>query len=263
MNFLFLAIFLSGILLTGCSKNDNGSGTGMLSVRLTDAPAMYQEVLIDVQEVMINIYDSEEDGWITLNNVSTGVYNLLDFTNGMDTLIAEEMVPEGKISQMRLVLGSNNKVKINDVYYNLATPSSQQSGLKFNIHGVISSGYTYKIWIDFDAEKSIVEKGNGSYSLNPVIRTFTKATSGAIDGSINPVASKPIVRAISSELDTFSTYADTLTGYFKIQALNEGTYKLVIEPLTDYTGKEIEDVIVTNGSTTNLGTINIEIIIPE
>ena len=235
----------------------------MISVRLTDAPGSYQEVLIDVQEVMINVYDSESDGWITLTDINKGVYNLLDFTNGMDTLIAEEMVPEGKISQMRLVLGDNNKVKIDDVYYNLATPSSQQSGLRFNIYAVISSGYTYKIWIDFDAEKSIVKEGNGSYSLKPVITTFTEATSGAIEGIVNPVGSKPYVSAISSDLDTFSTYADTLTGYFKIRALDEDTYTLLIEPLSEYAVKEIENINVTNGSTTNVGTINIEIIVPE
>ena len=37
-----------------------------------------------------------------------GIYNLLDFTNGKDTLIADAELSGGSNSQIRLILGDNN-----------------------------------------------------------------------------------------------------------------------------------------------------------
>ena len=103
MKKLILGVFIGmGCLFTSCS-NDNDTndavGNPKLSIRLTDAPASYEEVLIDLQEVRVHFSGEgeEEGGWQTLENVNTGVYNLLDFTNGVDTLIAEEEFAAGKI----------------------------------------------------------------------------------------------------------------------------------------------------------------------
>jgi hypothetical protein len=249
-------ILLSLVSFSSCNKDDS-NGNGILSVRLTDSPAAYEEVLIDVAEVQINV-SGDENGWQTLEGVNTGVYNLLDLTNGMDTLLVEQPLPAGTISQMRLILGQNNKVKVDGVYHDLATPSAQQSGLKFNIHATLLEGLTYKLWIDFDAGRSIVNKGNGTYSLKPVIRTFTEATSGAIEGIISPVSSECYIQAISTNNDTFSTYANKETGYFLLQALDAGTYEIEIEPIDGFIEKDIEDVEVTTGNKTNMGTITID-----
>lgn len=163
-----------------------------LRIILTDAPANYQEVLIDIQEVRVHsAADGEEGGWRTLSDINAGVYNLLDFTNGVDTLIAEEEMPFGTISQIRLMLGENNRIKKGGEYYVIKTPSAQQSGLKLKVHADLNRGVTYHLWLDFDAGRSIVEKGNGSYSLKPVIRVFTEATSGAIKGFVAPLEAGP------------------------------------------------------------------------
>lgn len=47
-------------------------------------------------------------------------------------------------------------------------------------------GIEYKLWLDFDAGRSVVEIGNGNYILKPVIRIYSEATSGAIKGSVLP-----------------------------------------------------------------------------
>ncbi|WP_282036169.1 DUF4382 domain-containing protein [Saccharicrinis aurantiacus] len=247
-----------GLLVTCWSCKDDDKGEGTLSVRLTDSPADYEEVLIDIQEIRINASSSDEGGWTSLEDINTGVYNLLEFTNGVDTLLADNTLPTGKISQMRLILGDNNQVKIGGVYYNLDTPSSQQSGLKFQINATIEDGITYKIWIDFDAARSIVEKGNGGYSLKPVIRTFTEATSGAIEGNITPIEASPLIYAITSDMDTFSTYADKEDGYFMIRALPSNQYDVKIIPQDGYLEKIITDIDVTNGSVESLGEIQIQ-----
>jgi hypothetical protein len=250
-------IGLMMLIATSCT-NDDGGGSGRLSVRLTDSPANYDEVLIDIQGIQIHVSDdNSESGWQSLDLLRPGVYNLLDFTNGIDSLLADTLLPVGTISQMRLILGDNNQVKVDGVYHDLDTPSAQQSGLKFNIHATIQDGIEYHLWIDFDAARSVVAKGNGTYSLKPVISTFTEATSGAVKGVISPVAANPVVYAISAANDTISTYADESTGEFLIRGLDAGSYTIKIEPVSPYIEKEIEDVDVTNGEVHDMGTVNL------
>ncbi len=256
--FLALFVIVIGGFMYSCSDDDNG--TAKLSLRLTDSPAEFEEVLIDVQEVRVS-FQSEDDenvSWITLDGLKPAVIDLLTLTNGTDILLAEEELPVGTISQIRLVLGDNNQVKVDGEYYDIKTPSAQQSGLKLNVHAELQAGLTYKMWLDFDAGRSIVEKGNGSYSLKPVIRTFTEATSGAIKGIVSPVESNVYIHAISEDLDTISTYADSETGYFLIRALDEGEYKLKFLPVDGFQEKEIEDVPVTIGNVTDVGDVEIE-----
>nr|WP_319397868.1 DUF4382 domain-containing protein [uncultured Carboxylicivirga sp.] len=251
-----LLILMMAVGLFACSESTKDA---KLKFFLTDAPADYDEVLIDIQDVKINVSpEDDERGWRSLNDVNAGIYNLLDFTNGLDTLLGEHVMPAGKISQIRLVLGDENKVKIGDEYFDLDTPSAQSSGLKLNVHAVLEEGITYRMWLDFDAGRSIVEKGNGGYALKPVIRTFTEATSGAIKGNVTPVEAKPYVMAITASQDTFGTKADTISGEFLIRGLDEGTYTVVLQPKDDY--KEIikPDVEVDLGVVTDLKTISFE-----
>jgi hypothetical protein len=258
-NLMTVALLSLSIVLFSCADDNEQA---RLSIRLTDGPGDYEEVLIDVQEVKINVSDDDDSGWQSLQSTRKGIYNLLDFSNGIDTLLVDEFLPAGKISQMRLVLGSENKVKIDGEYYDLATPSAQQSGLKFNIHAELKDGITYKLWIDFDAGRSIVKKGNGSYSLKPVIRTYTEATSGAINGNVVPVAAKPYVMAISAENDTLGTYADIETGFFLIKGIEPGTYQVKLEPVDGFQEKTIEGVEVQLGNVTQLGEVTLDVI-PE
>ncbi len=255
---LTLIVIVAVGFIYSCS--DDEQGNSKLSLRLTDSPADYEEVLIDVQEVMVNFVAEGEDqaSWITLEGIEPYVYNLLDLTNGVDVLLTEEELPVGEISQIRLVLGEENQVKVDGEYYDIKTPSAQQSGLKLNVHAELKAGITYKLWIDFDAGRSIVEKGNGDYSLKPVIRTFTEATSGAIQGVVSPVEANAYIHAISESLDTISTYADSETGFFLIRALEEGEYNVKFLPADGFQEKEIEDVVVTTGDVTDLGDVELE-----
>jgi hypothetical protein len=110
---------------------------------------------------------------------------------------------------------------VNNVLVDMETPSAQQSGLKFNIHATLTAGLVYRLWIDFDAARSIVENGHGGYILKPVIRTYTEAVSGAISGVVSPSEAMPYIRAIDNA-DTLGTFAGT-DGDFLIKGVPEGT----------------------------------------
>ncbi len=164
---LFCTAFCALLLLWACTKDDNASGTTVLNIHMTDGPGDYQEVNVDIQEVRVKMADDSSQ-WLTLTT-NAGIYNLLDFQNGVDTLIASGQVPADVLKELRLVLGPNNTVMKDSVVYDLETPSAQQSGLKIKIDkslGIILDSLT----IDFDAEKSIVETGNGKFMLKPVIK---------------------------------------------------------------------------------------------
>ncbi len=79
---------------------------------LTDGPANLQEVNIDLKEVQVNFLKDTTD-WITLSTI-TGIYNLLKLQNGVNTLISSAVLPAGTINELRLILGSNNSVKVSD-----------------------------------------------------------------------------------------------------------------------------------------------------
>lgn len=236
--------------LSACDKDDNDSGSATVAVRLTDGPADYDAVYIDVQKVEIH---SDASGWVSLSPVVPGVYNLLDFSNGMDTLLCKTTLPVGNISQMRLVLGNNNSVVVNGTTHPLSTPSAQQSGLKFNIHQELAANGAYDIWIDFDAGKSIVETGNGNYSLKPVVRAYTALTNGRIKGFVLPPLAQPVVYAINGT-DTFSAIPE-LTGYYMFCGLPQGTYNLWFDAAagTGYQDSLMTNVNVSFGVVTDVG----------
>lgn len=136
----------------------------------------------------------------------------------------------------------------------LTVPSGSQSGLKLNVQSEIQAGITYKLVIDFDAAKSIVEAGNsGKYNLKPVIRAQMEATTGAIHGTVSPLDISSVVYAIVGE-DSVSSYPDQ-NGEFLIRTLAAETYSVSAVP-SEESGLEsitINDIVVTIGVTSETG----------
>jgi hypothetical protein len=231
---LFAALTL---FLISCSKNDS-TGKARLQVYLTDDPGDYEEVLIDVQDIRVNYSNSEDDGWVSLNNVKKGTYDLLKLVNDKDTMLADAELNSGKIEQVRLVLGSNNYLKANGSTIRLETPSSQQSGLKLNIHQDINGDFIYKLLLDFDVAKSIHTTGSGKFMLKPVIRTILEAAGGSIKGYIKPDSIQTAVLAIQGQDTIASTFS--LQGGYLIKGLNAGTYDLHFLPSDNSYNKQVE-----------------------
>lgn len=224
-----------------------------IEVWLTDAPGDYQEVNVDIQGVEVHSNEtSNDEGWQALQ-VTPQVYNLLELTNGAETKLGGLELPGGKISQIRLKLGEENTIKVNDIIYPLATPSAQQSGLKLQMHQALTPGITYKIVLDFDAAKSVVETGTGAYSLKPVIRAVAEAEDGAIEGKVEPAA-KVAISVMSGEEVVTTTYSDD-NGEFLIRGLQPGTYVLVFDREGDAPVTEKSDVEVELGVVTDLGSV--------
>jgi hypothetical protein len=263
---LFFLIPCALLTWASCSKNSDssanagGSGNATMSVYLVDGPATFDKVYLDIQSVQVKAStDASENDWQSLNIGRKGIYNLLDFKNGLDTLLGTIILPAGRINQLRLVLGANNSVVIGGTSFPLTTPSAQQSGLKLNINADLTAGVDYRLWIDFDAARSIVQTGSGSYILKPVIRTFTQAESGAIKGVVLPLDARAWVFAIANVSDTISsTPADPLTGAYMLRGIPAATYKVAFHATAGtYRDTTFTNVMVTNGAATTIGTVTL------
>lgn len=252
MKFVFTGCLMLVLLAMSCSDE---SKTGTLVVRMTDSPGDYEEVNVDIQAIQVTSSD-DDSGWSSLAGVNTGVFNLLDLSDGTETVLTSSSYPAGRVGQIRLMLGDNNTVKVDGTTYALTTPSAQQSGLKLLVDEELAAGVTYAVLLDFDAARSVVKTGNGSYILKPVIRVVSEAQDGAIEGSVLPAEENVAVFAIIGEDTLASSYVPSGSIDFFLGGLAEGNYKVTFDPgeLSDYQGALIEEVSVTVGSVTGSGT---------
>lgn len=262
---IVIPLFAGMFLFISCdiANESTSGGTGTLQVYLTDAPANYDAVWIDIEEVRVHLsnednLEEDDEGWVTVNDNPMRV-NLLDLTNGEFEVLGETELESGMYSQIRLILGEDNEIVVDGVNHNLTTPSAQQSGLKLNLNVEIEDGEVYTLLLDFDASRSIVKAGNsGKYLLKPVIRAVELARTGTIEGTIEPSESLPWVYAIAEGDTLAGTKAET-DGDFRLIGLLSGSYTVAINPSEgEFEDEELFDVEVTAPDTTDLGTITLE-----
>lgn len=251
LNNLLLAV-LAGLFSACNEKNDD---LATVRFRLTDAPAAYDALFIDVQGIEVH---TSAQGWTTLNS-SLGIIDLLTLVNGHDTLIASGQF-SGKISQIRLLLGYRNSIVVDGISYNLDVPSGESSGLKINLHQLLQAGQLYEWIIDFDAARSVIKTGGGLYKLKPVLRAYASPvagnlTTGSIHGVVSPVVLAPVC-AINANNDTFCTMTG-ITGNFLIQGLIPDVYTVVITPDPPLTPQTRNNISVAAGQSTDVGTIGL------
>jgi hypothetical protein len=251
MKKIFYLLFAAvGILIYSCdSSSDSANGNYVYKVRMTDAPGPYDQVNIDLRAVEV----TGNNGQTVNLNTTAGIYNLLDFSNGIDTLIAVSTLADSRVEQIRLILGPNNTVVVGGVSYPLDTPSAEQSGLKLNVHQTLAADIENIVLIDFDANSSIHQTGNGTYKLKPVLRTIVTAVSGNIKGVI-PAGIVASVTATSTTGDAYSSGVNAL-GEFQISGLPPGSYTVTITPNLPLLPIIQTNVMVAAGATTNLGTL--------
>lgn len=254
VSFIFLELALSS-----CSKNQK-TDSARLELRLTDSPFPdAKEVWVDIEQIEILMSDTTHP--IILDGTHPGLYNLLELTNGKDTLLADATIPAGKISQIRLVLGDNNYIiTTGGEKIALKTPSAQESGLKVQVHQDVTGGILYRLILDFDAGKSIVQAGNsGNFLLKPVLRIISLEPSGGnIQGVVVPDSVRTAILAIQGTDTIASTFTDTANGAYLFKDVPAGNYSLVYIPSDTTFKPATSSATVTLGQVTVVDTVRLQ-----
>jgi hypothetical protein len=291
-----ISMLVSAFAFSGCSDDDSNSivgpvgGTGTLSVKLTDAPASYDAVLVTFSQVTVHAgvqedteeppaeegtakyalegddaeaeteaeteaeAEAEADGWIVVSD-AVQTFDLLTLSNGVTAVMGEAELDAGHYTQLRLIIDSA-EVIVDGESHDLTVPSGT---VKFVSGFDISDGGTTDLVVDFDASRSVHQTGgnNAKYMLKPTIRVIKAEATGSITGIVANPADAPIAYAIA-EMDTVtSSPVDMETGEFTLAYLGALEYEVVIENDLGLS-YSAPAVTVVAGQATDLGTVSLE-----
>jgi hypothetical protein len=293
-NFLKLSLPVlalgSALMLAACGGGGGGGGGGFvagsspstaakgdLRVSMTDAPACgFDHVFVTVEKVRVHgntDVDVNGSGWVDIAVNPAQRIDLLSLTNGVLATLGQTQLDAGTYQQIRLVLAANGAGKpANSVVPTggaeqaLDTPSAVQSGIKIIRPFTVAPGSQTDLILDFDACKSIVTRGNGSYGLKPVVTALSSAESGSVTGVLTSAPGAAIY-AERNGVVVKATVADA-NGNFALspveQSSSAGTVDVVIVPTSANARATgiIRDVPVTAGGSTALATAGTPITLP-
>ena len=243
----------------GCSKDSatvNPSGSqGDIKIYMVDTPDHYDAVNIVVTEVSVHFASSDSlSGWVVING-TTRTIDLLSLTNGNVDILGTSRLDVGRYSQIRLKIGTGSNVVVDGLAHSLDIPSGAQTGLKLNHQFDIEADVLYELTLDFDVSRSIHLTGNDQYQMRPVIRVIANVVSGSISGIVSPVSANALVATMAGS-DSISTYANIVSGGFRLMALPAGLYSVTIFSGDDaYADSTLAGVAVVTQQNTNIGTI--------
>ncbi|MEL6537516.1 MAG: DUF4382 domain-containing protein [Bacteroidota bacterium] len=197
---------LGGLAMLACQPEEPDMAT--LQVRLIDAPGDYESVNIEIADVQVNMENTHEE-WLSLDQVNTGVFNVLELTNGNSALLGEVALPAGTLSQVRLVLGDKHDLSIGGEIKDLPFATGSNGEIILDIEATLTDNRVFELLLDFDAGRSIVPVANSNeFRLRPVVRSIINPEKGSIMGKIDPGGVSTAVFALIGADTITSTYTD-------------------------------------------------------
>lgn len=281
---LRFTLLLTVVLLVAlsCQKNNSKTsgiaGQHTVGISLTDDPSLsFDHVFIDIQKLEIKAEDSLEDvqerhnegqdddrdrqgdssgGWISLP-IRAGIYDILQFRNGLDTLLASGSFSSLRsVRKVRLTLGNNNSVVINGVSTQLSLKGNDNIiVIKLGDDFLADNPADIRFSLDFDAGNSIRLHGN-RLEFKPQVKAFRKEKSGSIEGRVLPADAKAVIMAFNST-DT-ATAKPEREGEFKIVGLKAGSYSVLVHATSGaFRDTTLNNIIVAGKEDTQLGVITL------
>ena len=267
------------LLGSACKKGnlEGNSGTSPVSIYLTDDPSLiFDNMFIDIQKVEVKAEDdaeaeneheheaehnendrngSSEGSWINLS-VKAGIYDLLKFRNGIDTVLGNGNFPVTKnLKKIRITLGQNNHGVLNGVSVPLVIKDKNNVIVVSLDKSLLSSDNgRFQLSVDIDAGRSVHENGN-EFELKPIAHSFNRTKSGGIEGKVLPADANALVFAINGA-DTTSAIPER-EGEFKIRGLKDGNYILLIHSTANNYPDTTFSVSVLGSEDTQIQTITL------
>ena len=289
---LFAALVIAAVGLAACSDS-SGTRTGVLTVRLTDAPFPFSDVA-SVKVCVLRVDakmgatteeeaadENDNDGWVTVAspNASACQINLLDYSGGKTLTLGATPLPVETYQSFRLILDTDQSViTLKDgttppIFF----PSAAHTGIKVILDEPVTlTGSGSLLLLDFDVGRSFVMRGNSAangFNFKPVIHAIgQEIVTGSVSGSVHAnTATGPAVAGATVEVltagslltdaDPAHIVATTVTdanGNFTIAFLIPGTYVLRATPPA---ASGFKPALLTGGLTITAGSVTADQVI--
>jgi hypothetical protein len=257
---LSAAIAFATLGLAACSDS-SGTGRGLLTVRMTDAPFPFSDVAsVDVFVVRVDARtaeptdaeasdESNQSGWTTIATPNWA-FNLIDLAGGRTSNLGAATLATGTYNGFRLIVDpSKSSMTLKDgTQPAIMFPSAGHSGIKINLDNPIQLTENGSVMtLDFDIGRSFVMRGNAArngFIFKPVIRAVAEDITGSVSGSVHansatgavvPNATVEVLTAGSLITDADPTHVVRSTstdtnGNYRIAFLLPGPYVVRATP---------------------------------
>lgn len=132
-----------------------------IELYLTDCPFEADEVNVEILTVVLEDEEGNQEDLLT----NSGIYNLLDFTDGIDTLLAYGDISIDNIQSIYIELGGQNTIIVEGETFPLQLEGNNTIEIDVNIESIDHLAFL----VDFFACTSIVQNAGGFF-LNPIIK---------------------------------------------------------------------------------------------
>jgi hypothetical protein len=289
-----LTLFTSTALVLQACGDSTGGGTGLLTVKLTDAPFPFSEVeRVDIHIVRIDARTSEptdqeaEDDddmseWTTIATPNATI-NLLTLAGGVTTNLGQATLPTGTYEGFRLIIDpSQSSVTLKDgTQPEVKWPSAAQTGIKVNLDSPVALTENGSVLVvDLDVGRSFVLRGNdirnNGLLFKPVVRGTGMDITGSATGTVRGDSATGVVIASASvevlkdgvalddtvSANVVATTSTDANGVFTFAFLLPGSYELRATPPT---GSAYKKALLPNGFSVTTGqtTSGLLVVLPK
>lgn len=177
---VFAVIIL--VCFTSCSKDDINTDAQFagVSVKLKSTVGELEKVYIEVESVQLRVKENAEalDAWVTLNTINEGAQKTSDLIENSELLLVDGFeIKATSIYEIRLVLGDNNFVDLNNVLYSLDITEAGNAAPSSLVQSELLANHFYDFTIDIDIDESVsFDEAENMMVLNPKLYTELRQT---------------------------------------------------------------------------------------
>ena len=174
-SFFFTLVILA--CFTSCTKDDLNEDRNFssLSVKLKSTTGELDKVYLEIKDVQLRV---KEDGnlanaWLSLNAINKGTHNAYDLKEDSELQLVDDFQIESTyIYEIRLVLGENNFIDLDNILHSLDVTNLGNSTPSNLIRTELVKNRFYDFIINIDIDKSIsFNEDENMMVLNPKLYT--------------------------------------------------------------------------------------------
>ncbi len=171
----FILIIL--VCYTSCTKDDTNADKQLsgITVKLKSITGEFDKVFVEIEDVQLKV---KEDGiapndWVSLNTINKGTYNIFDLRDDSELLLVDNFeIKPTYIYEIRLVLGDDNFIDLNNTLYSLDVSNLGNSIPSNLVRLELNPNRIYDFIINIDIDKSLsFDEDQNMMILDPELYT--------------------------------------------------------------------------------------------